>query len=81
MTKVTFFSLAVSLRYERAPLQAHYEMFRFAFPDRANPLLEEAPQRERALLREVFAGKAAFAVDHPYPVSLEQLFEAMSAYC
>ena len=73
--------MAFSLRYERFPLQAHYEMFRFAFPDRVNPLLEEAPQREQELLRQAFAGKPAFAVDHPYPVSLAELFEAMSRYC
>jgi hypothetical protein len=73
--------MAFSLRYERFPLQAHYEMFRFAFPDRVNPLLEEAPQREQELLRQAFAGKPAFAVDHPYPVSLAELFEAMSPYC
>jgi hypothetical protein len=73
--------MAFSLRYERFPLQAHYEMFRFAFPDRVNPVLEQAPQREQELLRKTFAGKTAFAVDHPYPVSLDELFEAMAEYC
>jgi hypothetical protein len=73
--------MAFSLRYERAPLQSHYEMFRFAFPGRANPLLEEAPDREQELLRKVLAGKPSFMVDHPYPVDLAQLFEAMSPHC
>jgi hypothetical protein len=73
--------MAASLRFERTPLLAHYEMFRFAFPERVNPLIQEAPQREAALLRKVFAGKPAYMVDHPYPVELARLFEAMSPYC
>jgi hypothetical protein len=73
--------MAWSLRFERSPLRAHYEMFRFAFPDRVNPLIEAAPQREEELLRKVFAGKPAFMVDHPYPVDLAELFEAMSPHC
>jgi hypothetical protein len=73
--------MAFSLRFERAPLQAHYEMFRFAFPDRVNPLLEGAPELEQELLRKVFSGKPAFMVDHPYPVDLAELFAAMSAHC
>jgi hypothetical protein len=70
--------MAFSLEHERGPLTACYEQFRFAFPDRENPLIEEAPQRERALLGRVMAGRAGHAVDHPYPVRLEGLYEAMS---
>ena len=70
--------MASSLQYERAPLTAAYEQFRFAFPDRANPLLEDAPRRERELLDAIMAGREAHAVDHPYPVRLEGLFETMS---
>jgi hypothetical protein len=73
--------MAFSLRYERAPLLAHYEMFRFAFPDRVNPLLERASQLEQELLRKIFTGKQAFMVDHPYPVDLARLFAVMSAHC
>jgi hypothetical protein len=73
--------MAFSLVHERAPLLAAYEQFRFAFPDRPNPLLEEAPERERALLQRLLAGRPAFAVDHPYPVRLAALFDAMSAHC
>jgi hypothetical protein len=70
--------MAFSLQHERAPLTACYEQFRFAFPERDNPLLEDAPRRERALLEEILAGRSGHAVDHPYPVRLEGLFEAMS---
>jgi hypothetical protein len=71
--------MAFSLEHERGPLLACYEQFRFAFPDRVNPLLEEAPQRERTLLHRFLDGRAAYAVDHPYPVRLDDLFDAMSA--
>jgi len=74
-------AMAFSLQYERAPLLASYQQFRFAFPDRANPLIEDAPRRERALLDRLLAGRAAHAVDHPYPVRLEALFDAMAPYC
>jgi hypothetical protein len=73
--------MAFSLQHERAPLTACYEQFRFAFPERVSPLVEDAPDRERALLERVFAGRATTAVDHPYPVELERLYEAMSPLC
>jgi hypothetical protein len=73
--------MAASLDYEREPLRQVYAQFRFAFPDRRNSLLEDAAQREQALLLQVFAGKPAFAVDHPYPVDLARLFDAMDPLC
>jgi hypothetical protein len=73
--------MAFSVRHERAPLIACYEQFRFAFPDRVNPLIEQAPDLERALLHRFLAGRSAHAVDHPYPVCLDALFDAMSARC
>ena len=71
--------MAFSLAHERAPLLGCYEQFRFAFPDRVNPLIEQAPERERVLLDRFLCGRAAHAVDHPYPVHLDSLFDAMSA--
>ena len=73
--------MAFSLQHERAPLTACYEQFRFAFPDRVNPLIEQAPERERALLERVLGGRAAMAVDHPYPVALAALHDAMRPHC
>jgi hypothetical protein len=73
--------MAFSLQHERAPLTACYEQFRFAFPDRANPLIEQAPERERELLERVLGGRRAMAVDHPYPVALEALHDAMRPHC
>ncbi|MEP6953687.1 MAG: hypothetical protein ABI950_06455 [Solirubrobacteraceae bacterium] len=69
--------MAASLAYERTPLMNAYQQFRFAFPERRNPLLEAAASRERALLERVLDGKPSHAIDHPYPVDLDELFEAM----
>lgn len=68
-----------SLQYERLPFVGAYRKFRFAFPEQASALVEQAEERERALLREAFAGKPAWEVGHPYPVSLADLREAMAA--
>lgn len=73
--------MAFSLQYERAPLTSAYEHFRFAFPDRRNPVVEEAPERERELLARVLDGKVAYAVDHPYPADLERLLDVMRPLC
>lgn len=70
-----------SLQHERAPLTAAYEMFRFAFPELRNELLESAAERERALLAQVLTGKPAHVVEHPYPADLGRLFEVMSRLC
>lgn len=73
--------MAASLRYERTPLLHAYEQFRFAFPERANPVLERAPELESTLLQRVFAGKPAHRVEHPYPVDLDGLYEVMRPVC
>jgi hypothetical protein len=72
--------MAASLRYEREPLMALYEKFRFAFPDRRNEALEGAPAREEELLGRVFAGKPAWEVRHPYPVDFAALHAAMAPH-
>jgi hypothetical protein len=72
--------MAASLRYEREPLLALYEKFRFAFPDARSGALETAPAREEELLRRVFAGKPAWEVRHPYPVDFAALHAAMAPH-
>ena len=72
--------MAASLRYEREPLMALYEKFRFAFPARRNEALEAAPAREEELLGRVLAGKPAWEVRHPYPVDFAALHAAMAPH-
>jgi hypothetical protein len=73
--------MVFSLQYERLDLTAAYLKFRFAFPDRENPLIEEAERRQRQLLARLVRGKSAFVVRHPYPLRLADLYEAMRPYC
>jgi hypothetical protein len=68
--------MAFSLQQERLPLTAKYQMFRFAFPRRRNPLIDDAERLERELLQRALAGKESYSVCHPYPVSPRAIFEA-----
>jgi hypothetical protein len=70
-----------SLAYERAALTTAYQEYRFAFPDRVNPLLEQARELELRLLTRALAGVPAYELRHPYPVWLHDLREAATPYC
>jgi hypothetical protein len=70
-----------SLQYERLDFIGAYLKLRFAFPEAISPLIEDAQALERDRLLELFAGKPAYIVRHPYPTSLAALFEAMRPYC
>lgn len=73
--------MVFSLQHERLNLTAAYLKYRFAFPEAVNPFVEQVERLERRALDRAFAGKPAFVVHHPYPFSLDGLFEAMSPYC
>lgn len=70
--------MVFSLQEERSDLMAYYYMFRFAFPDQCNPLIEQAEERQRHLLTRLLAGKDAYELYHPYPMALPDLFHAIS---
>jgi hypothetical protein len=70
-----------SLEYERQHLMADYLKFRFAFPERQSLLIEQATAVERELLPRALAGKEAYTVYHPYPVSLPALYDAIRPLC
>jgi hypothetical protein len=69
-----------SLAFERLPLLSWYHAFRYAYPDLRNRRLEEASALEGERLRAAFAGITTFEVDHPYPVSLRELGDAMAPH-
>ena len=73
--------MVFSHQHERLDFLGSYLQFRFAFPERINPILEEAEQLERESLKRVLAGKTCYAVHHPYPVSIPALFDAMGPLC
>jgi hypothetical protein len=73
--------MVFSLQHERLDFMAAYLKYRFAFPAAANVFIEELEEIQRKALAQAFADKPAFVVHHPYPCSLDALFEAMSPYC
>lgn len=68
-----------SQEYEFNSFMGYYAKFKFAFPDRKSHLLESLNQIQFKLLNEVFKGKSAFKVTHPYPVSFDKLFDVMKS--
>ncbi len=65
--------MAASLEEERSPFLQAYRQFRFLFPDRRSPVVEEAPAIERRLLAEYLGHRRAHLLRHPYPVGLDSL--------
>jgi hypothetical protein len=69
--------MVFSVQEERDRFLSYYRKFRFAFPGRANPLIDESERLQRELLIKALAGKTAHAVFHPYPLRIPSLFESM----
>lgn len=67
-----------SVVFEAADLLAHYRRFRFAFPDRRNPLLDDLEARYASALATAFRGLPALAVGHPYPLEIPRLYDAIA---
>jgi hypothetical protein len=66
-----------SLETEREPFLSDYRRFRFAFPDRSSETVEHATELQRELLSRMLAGKPAWSIHHPYPVSIDALCDAI----
>lgn len=73
--------MVFSLQEERSEFLSYYQKFRFAFPAVSNPFIDQIEETQRRILTNVLAGKASYAVYHPYPFSLPGLFEATRPYC
>ena len=59
----------------------YYDAFKFAFPERRNDFLEGCRELQDSMLREIFDGREAYVVFHPYPVPLPELFDKMQPFC
>ncbi len=70
--------MVFSLQHERLLFMEYYLKFRFAFPNKVNPVIERAEEIQRELLSIVLAGKRTYAVYHPYPATIPALFNAIS---
>lgn len=69
-----------SIRCEQLFLMQHYLASKFAFPGMRNTFIEGAHELESRILDRALAGKEAYTVWLPYPVSLDRLFEAMRPF-
>ena len=77
--------MRASLEDERAPLMAHYRHFRYAFPDRANPVIDNAAELESKLLTALLDDRPCVKVVHPHPCDVRLLgrvvMDAAKAAC
>ena len=67
--------------YERRTFLGLYQRYRFAFPGRSNPLIEDAPRMESQMLSEALASKRVFTVEAPFPFDPAALYEAIQDFC
>ena len=65
--------MAASLEEERSALMTHYRHFRYAFPDRHSPVLDNATELESKLLSALLDGPPSVAVLHPHPCDIHLL--------
>jgi hypothetical protein len=70
--------MGASLEAERADLTADLLRYRFALPHLPAPDLTAVAQRETELLQQALGNAPAWLVQHPYPVDLSALADAVS---
>jgi len=73
--------MVFSLQEERSEFISYYQRFRFAFPEASNSLIDQVEEIQRRILMKVMADKETYAVHHPYPFSISDLFEVIRPYC
>jgi hypothetical protein len=69
--------MAFSAQEERGSFMSYYRKFRFALPEKRSSLVEAADEIERERLRRAFRNRECHEVLHPYPVSIQALFDAV----
>lgn len=70
-----------SHNHNRRYFQSRYMQYRFAFPDAKNDLIDQVEEREREALARALGDTEAYLVAHPYPASMQALFEATAPFC
>jgi hypothetical protein len=65
--------MSSSVEFEQLGFFKHYLAYKFAFPERQTDFMEQVAEKQRSILRRALAGKEAYVVAHPYPVSLTDL--------
>jgi hypothetical protein len=67
-------------RCEQLALMSQYLAAKFALPGLKNPLIETGYKLQSRIMNHALEGKEAYTVWHPYPVSLDRLFNAMRPF-
>ena len=67
-----------SFLFEMADILGHYQRFRYAFPDRRSPWLDNLEERYAAAIERGFRGVPALVADHPYPLASPRLYAAIA---
>ncbi len=73
--------MSVSNQYERQHFFKYYQAFKFAFPHLSNAFLDTIDEQQNVLISQALAGKECYKVIHPYPVSLDDLYNKMLPFC
>ncbi len=69
-----------SFMFEMADILGHYQRFRYAFPDRANPWLDGLETRYAEAIADGFRGVPALTAAHPYPLAIPRLYDAIEPH-
>ena len=69
-----------SIRHEWLDLWTAYLKWRYAFPDRPNPILDGLEATLGARLARALGGRAAVSLSHPYPPDLAALAAALEPH-
>jgi hypothetical protein len=73
--------LADCAAYERRAFLGLYQKFKYAFPARRNPLIDDASEREAEIFGKALESKQVFAVNVPFPFNPGSLHEAIAPFC
>jgi hypothetical protein len=73
--------LADCALYERRAFFGLYRRFRYALPDRGNPLIEGARDMEAEMLAKALESKRVFIVEAPFPFDPLALQETLGPFC
>jgi hypothetical protein len=69
--------MAASFIFEQASLLSCYQKYLFAFPGLRNAFMDQAENFYREHALRALSGKRAYALLHPYPVSIHALRKAV----
>ena len=71
---------AANLLFEVGDLMGHYQRFRYAFPDRANPRLDSLAADYTTAITAALRDVPAITVAHPYPLAIPRLYDAIEPH-